>query len=122
MKKILVALVFSLTLSSIAWAGKNPGIICVQSDKYDVLIEPEKKQIRFAEWGKVVHTSKITRIFSNLYEGLPNILQISYYIDDDNILTVSHPLDESKGTGHLSYQDNETTTYASCTVVEDIQR
>lgn len=115
-------LLLALTLFSAASFAANPGTICVASNKYHILIEPEKKQIRTSAWGEIVDTFTIAKIDVRSIETLPAIWQTTYTVEDGYSFVVEYRQGAERGTAQARKDGETVAEYYTCYEADDIQR
>jgi hypothetical protein len=120
MKFVLSALLV-LATSSVAVA-KNPGTVCVASNKFHILIEPAKKQVRLSEWGEITGVARILNSDVKFYDTLPSTQEWTYELSTGEELVIRYRGNNPKGTGYVMRDGRKTVEYYSCYASEDIQR
>lgn len=118
----LFAYAILLAIGSATAIAANPGTICVASNKYHVLIEPKKNQVRVSAWGEIVDTLRILRTQVRSIETFPSILQRTYFLEENAKIVVEYTSGETRGTGYGTNPNGSDVKYSSCYEAENINR
>ncbi len=111
-KTIITSLALLFTTSALA---NNPGVFCVASTKYRIVILPKQKKVITKAWGNTVDEFRILKTEKRYLEVYPAIWQTTYTLEDGFQVVTNFPTNTtSKATGYATRNGTVAAEYYYC--------